>query len=113
MIAIKGIDMPANCDECPLIYPVGFYRNLPFSIDKSKGCCILVREIEDPNIKIDGEDGCDVCNKSASISQIKMLECILNFIISTGKDNGVDDITARVYLRQTLDNIIDYVYRLG
>ena len=64
-------------------------------------------------IKIDGEDGCDVCNKSASISQIKMLECILNFIISTGKDNGVDDITARVYLRQTLDNIIDYVYRVG
>lgn len=35
-------------------------------------------------IKIDGEDGCDVCNKSA-----------------------------RVYLRQTLDNIIDYVYRVG
>lgn len=29
MIAIKGIDMPANCDECPLTYPVGFYRNLP------------------------------------------------------------------------------------
>lgn len=52
MIAIKGIDMPGNCDECPLTYPVGFYRNLPFSIDKSKGCCILVREIEDPNIRL-------------------------------------------------------------
>lgn len=52
MIAIKGIDMPANFDECPLTYPVGFYRNLPFSIDKSKGCCILVRENEDPNIRL-------------------------------------------------------------
>jgi len=41
MIAIKGIDMPANCDECPLIYPVGFYRNLPFSIDKSKAAVFL------------------------------------------------------------------------
>lgn len=52
MIAIKEMDMPANCDECPLIYPVGFYRNLPFSIDKSIGCCILAREIEDPNIRL-------------------------------------------------------------
>lgn len=52
MIAIKGMDMPANCGECPLTYPVGFYRNLPFSVDKSKGCCILVCEIEDPNIRL-------------------------------------------------------------
>lgn len=40
------------CGECPLTYPVGFYRNLPFSVDKSKGCCILVCEIEDPNIRL-------------------------------------------------------------
>lgn len=52
MIAIKGMDMPANCGECPLTYPVGFYRNLPFSVDKSKGCCILVCEIKDPNIRL-------------------------------------------------------------
>lgn len=39
--AIKGMDMPANCGECPLTYPVGFYRNLPFSVDywDSKYCC--------------------------------------------------------------------------
>lgn len=52
MIAIKGIDMPANCDECPLTYPVGFYRNQPFFVDKSKGCCILACEIENPNIRL-------------------------------------------------------------
>lgn len=64
-------------------------------------------------LKIDGEDGFSIASKTASTSQINMLEHILKFIISTGKDNGVDDITARVYLRQTLDNIIDYVYRVG
>lgn len=64
-------------------------------------------------IKIDGEDGCDVYNKSASTSQIDMLEHILNLIIETGKNNGVTESDARVYLRQTLDNIIDYVYKVG
>lgn len=67
-------------------------------------------------IKIDGEDGCNVCNvcnKSASTSQIDMLEHILNLIIETGKNNGVTGSDARVYLRQTLDNIIDYVYKVG
>jgi hypothetical protein len=52
MIAIKGMDMPANCAECPLTYPVGFYRNQPFFVDKSKGCCILACEIENPNIRL-------------------------------------------------------------
>lgn len=64
-------------------------------------------------IKIDGEDGFAVYSKSANIDQIEMLGHILDFIIKTGKDNGVDEVTARVYLRQTLDNIIDYVYRVG
>lgn len=52
MIAIKGIDMPTNCDECLLTYPVGFYRNQTFSVDKRKGCCILACEIEDTNIRL-------------------------------------------------------------
>lgn len=43
MIAIKEMDMPANCGECPLTYPVGY---------KSNGCCILVCEIENPNIRL-------------------------------------------------------------
>lgn len=64
-------------------------------------------------IKIDGEDGCSVNSKSANTSQIEMLEHILDLIIKTGKDNGVDEVTARLYLRQTLDRMINYVYRAG
>ena len=61
MIAIKGMDMPANCGECPLTYPVGFYRNLPFSVDKSKGCCILICEIKDPILlELAKEEGIEV-----------------------------------------------------
>lgn len=51
MIAIKGIDMPKNCDKCPMTYPTGFYRNKSFSDDNSISCCILVCEIENPNIR--------------------------------------------------------------
>lgn len=64
-------------------------------------------------IKIDGEDGCSVYSRSDNTDQIEMLEHILDLIISTGKDNGVDEVTARLFLRQTLDNIIVYVYRAG
>lgn len=41
MIAIKGMDMPANCGECPLTYPVGFYRNLPFLLIRAKAAVFL------------------------------------------------------------------------
>lgn len=55
MIAIKGMDMPANCGECPLTYPVGFYRNLPYdSLEKYEAqllifaaqCCFIWYQIE-------------------------------------------------------------------
>lgn len=64
-------------------------------------------------LKIDDEDCFSVASKTASTSQIDMLEHILKFIIETGKDNGVTEATARVYLRQTLDKMINYAYRLG
>lgn len=89
MIAIKGMDMPANCGECPLTYPVGFYRNLPFSVDKSKGCCILVCEIEDPNIRlpdcplIEIKDGEEKMNQLfISVTVLWMIACIVMSTIS-------------------------------
>ena len=64
-------------------------------------------------LKIDGEDGFSIASKTASTSQINMLEHILKFIIETSKNNGVTEATARGYLRQTLYRMINYVYRLG
>lgn len=63
-------------------------------------------------LKIEGEDGFSVASKTASTSQIDMLEHILKFIIETGKNNGVDEAAARLYLRQRLDKMINYVYRV-
>lgn len=64
-------------------------------------------------IKIGGEDCCRVSSRSANITRIEMLEHILDFIIETGKNNGITEDTATVFWHKMLNERINYAYRVG